>query len=289
MPSTPWRCRCRTATSLRLVQTGPDGGTVLVSQMIAPPDMFNPRQRINENRSFFYQPSGGEDYVLAAHITTKPRDSLAASPINVVLVADVDAVSDEVFEMRERGKFPGQDIVYDFDNVTLVLNALDSLANETRFLDIRKRRPQHRTLARFEEHAREARKDAIAASEQQREDHDKVIRDAMKQIEAARKQVTHWARKQKITDENTIAQEMARRLNLVMRNVEEQSAASDLEYDRKLEQINNDLDAKVVALQGDYKLWAVVVPPIPLLLVAAVVFFYRRAKESEGVSSQRLR
>jgi ABC-2 type transport system permease protein len=36
-------------------------------------------------------------------------------------------------------------------------------------------------------------------------------------------------------------------------------------------------------------LWAVLLPPIPPLLVAIVVFFTRRAKEREGVSRSRLR
>ena len=87
-----------------LVETGPDGGTVPVSKMIAPADMFNPRSRLNEFRSLSYQPSQGEPYVLAAHITGKPRDRVGGSPINVVLVADVDAVNDELFEMREKGQ-----------------------------------------------------------------------------------------------------------------------------------------------------------------------------------------
>ncbi len=42
-------------------------------------------------------------------------------------------------------------------------------------------------------------------------------------------------------------------------------------------------------MQATYKLWAVIIPPIPPLLVAAFVFFNRRAKEREGVSSKRLR
>ena len=42
-------------------------------------------------------------------------------------------------------------------------------------------------------------------------------------------------------------------------------------------------------MQGTYQAWAVLVPPIPLLVVALGVFIYRRVKEREGVSSQRLR
>ncbi len=271
-----------------LVQTGPDGGTVPVSQMISPPDIFDPRPHLNEERSLEYQPSLGQPYVLAAHITNKPGDTLASAPINVVLVADVDAVNDKLFEMRQEGKFPGQDIVYDFDNVTFVLNALDSLAGDTRFLEIRKRRPEHRTLARFEEHAREARKENIAATEAQREEHDKVIRDAESQLKAREKWVAQTAIKKKLGP-TEVSQLMQTELEKVRREVKEKRAESDLKYDRKLEQVNNDLDAKINTLRGEYKFWAVVVPPIPLLLIAGLVFVHRRSKEREGVSARRLR
>ena len=271
-----------------LVETGPDGGTVPVGKMIAPPDMFNPRSRINEFRSLSYQPSQGEPYVLAAHITGKPRDRIGGSPINVVLVADVDAVNDELFEMREKGKFPGQDIEYDFDNVTFVLNALDTLAGDNRFLEIRKRRPEHRTLARFEEHAREARGESIAASEKQREEHDDVIRQATMEVEKVKKRVAKKVAKDHL-DERAAGQLLVTELNNVTRKLEETRADSDLKYERTLEQIDNNREAKIHNMQRWYQFWAVVVPPIPLLAVALGVFIYRRVKEREGVSSRRLR
>ena len=103
------------------------------------------------------QPSNGQQYVLAAHIEGKPADgSRNAAPMNVVLVADADMIGDQFFAWREQGKMPGQDIDFDFDNVTFVLNALDSLADDNRFLELRKRRPQHRTLERFDAKKRQA-------------------------------------------------------------------------------------------------------------------------------------
>ena len=271
-----------------LVETGPSAGTVPVGKMIAAPDMFNPRSRLSEFRSLSYQPSQGEPYVLAAHITGKPHDRMGGSPINVVLVADVDSVNDELFEMREKGKFPGQDIEYDFDNVTFVLNALDTLAGDTRFLEIRKRRPEHRTLARFEEHAREARSESIHASEKQREEHDDVIRQATKEVEKVKKWVANYGRVHHLSDQE-IEQLLATKLNAVVRKLEETRADSDLKYERTLEQIDNNREAKILNMQRSYQFWAVLVPPIPLLVVAAAVFFHRRSKEREGVSSQRLR
>ena len=46
---------------------------------------------------------------------------------------------------------------------------------------------------------------------------------------------------------------------------------------------------QVRAVQDWYKLWAVVLPPIPPLLVGLAVFFNRRAKEREGVARSRLK
>ena len=42
-------------------------------------------------------------------------------------------------------------------------------------------------------------------------------------------------------------------------------------------------------MQDEYKMWAVLLPPLPPLFVAAVVFFTRRAREREGVARSRLR
>ena len=42
-------------------------------------------------------------------------------------------------------------------------------------------------------------------------------------------------------------------------------------------------------MQDKYKLWAVILPPIPPLLVGLGVYFSRRAKEREGVARSRLR
>ena len=49
----------------------------------------------------------------------------------------------------------------DVDNVTFVLNALDALAGDDSFIEIRKRRPQHRVLAEIEDRTEDAREESI--------------------------------------------------------------------------------------------------------------------------------
>ena len=73
------------------------------------------------------------------------------------------------------------------------------------------------------------------------------------------------------------------------RRLEDQEKENHQKYNEEIRKVDDAQEATILAMQGSYKLWAVIVPPIPLLLVAAVVFFNRRAKEREGVSNKRLR
>ena len=61
------------------------------------------------------------------------------------------------------------------------------------------------------------------------------------------------------------------------------------EKERKINKIETELALKVRQVQDQYKMWAVLLPPIPPLLVAVIVFFTRRAREREGVARSRLR
>ena len=121
-----------------LVQTGSESaGTVPVGQIFDPMEGFGRREELSPVRvPVTISPA-------RANNTCWPRTSKGtarggargATPINVVLVADVEMVGDNFFRWREQGGLPGQDIDFDFDNVTFVLNALDSLAGDDRFLE----------------------------------------------------------------------------------------------------------------------------------------------------------
>ncbi len=161
-----------------LVQTASDSvGTIPVAQMSE-----QHREGLSPFRSLYYQPSQNQPFVLAAHIEGTPQG--AAAPMNVVLVADIEMVSDAFFVWRERGAMPGQDINFDFDNVTFVLNALDSLAGDDRFLELRKRRPRHRTLERLDRQTADALKEVDRARKEKSKEHDDSIKKAAQEVQA---------------------------------------------------------------------------------------------------------
>ena len=54
-------------------------------------------------------------------------------------------------------------------------------------------------------------------------------------------------------------------------------------------EINFERDQEVRAVQDRYKMYAILIPPIPPLLLALAVFFRRRELERQGVARERLK
>lgn len=294
-----------------LATTGDRTGTVRYAELLRMTP-FGQSGGLNPNRR--WTPTS-IDYVLAAHIMGKvevapPAEEAAkdaadkkdgkkdekkdekkapAKPreanLNVVVVGDIDMLSQDFFTIREQGNMPEFGMNFDFDNVTFVLNVLDALAGDDRFIEIRKRRPVHHTLARIEERTEDARKKTTIERQQFTEDFDaeeKKLQDAMME---------------KITElqnrKNIDTQQMIIEVAMMKQNLERQREAKleqlRQEKQRNITRIETDLTQKVRDVQFEYKMWAVVLPPIPPLIVALVVFFTRRSREREGVARSRLR
>ena len=215
----------------------------------------------------------------------KAQEKTKESNIDVVLVADVDMLSPEFFHLREQGNIPEMGIHFDFDNVTFVLNVLDQLAGEKNFIAIRNRRLKHRTLARIEERTEKARQEAADARQRFTKKYDEEEKSEQKAFE---EKIAELKQRKGID-----AQTMLVEVGLMQRDLERQRAVKLEQAQREKEtEINaseTELNLEIKRVQGYYKMWAVLLPPIPPLLVALVVFFTRRAREREGVARSRLR
>src|SRR5262249_33788340 len=92
----------------------------------------------------------------AASAAKKPAE------LNVVVVADLDLLASLFFDSRMK-RMPPNELELDSDNVTFVLDILDALADDPRFIAARKQRPMHRPLSSIIKSTEQARDEAEAA------------------------------------------------------------------------------------------------------------------------------
>ena len=241
---------------------------------------------------------GAKEKVAGGGNGDSPATAAAAtpSPLNVIYVGDIDLMSGEFVRMRNE---PNQAINFRFDNVPFVLNLVDAVAGDNRFLEIRKRKPRHSTLRMIELRSAAARDAETAkAAEYQKKYNDEVKKAddaAKKNYEELQKVVDELRRKQSVGEEvDPIEfQEKVRQLQtkqeIETRRAEVEKERLKIERDTELARIQRVRDQEVQKIQNEYKVRATFIPPIPPLLVGLVVWARRRVREREGVSRSRMK
>jgi len=215
---------------------------------------------------------------------SKPKDG----EINVVLVADIDMLHRQFFMLREQGANPERGLDFNFDNVTFVLNVLDMLAGDDRFVEIRNRRPKHRTLTRVDDRVAEFGKETAQIREELQEEFSQTQDELQKGLDQKMQEL-----REDMTKKNLDMLEIARRIALATNDAQRRNDVQierlRQKQDRQIKEAETKQAADIRRVQDTYKMWAVVLPPIPPLLVALGVFLTRRAREKEGVARSRLR
>ena len=261
----------------------------------------------------------------------KPAADKPAQPklLNVVLVSDVDVFSPAFFSVRNMGLGRFEDEIGDFtvDNVAFVLNALDDLAGEKRFMEIRKRRHLYRSLTMIDQVVKKGDQRVASIQQSTKTKMDNQLQDeesrlkkkiaAMEatlktkndEIKELDKKLASLARdpNARSDEANKIAREKKEQKQRLLdeRNqmladlqIDEQATNDRLTNTKKTLEKERDIDIakaekeqalSVRSLQDECKKWSVAIPPILPLVLAAIVFFVRRSAEREGVSRSRLR
>jgi ABC-2 type transport system permease protein len=215
-------------------------------------------------------------HVLAAHITSESDDT----KLNAVFVADIDMISDFFFEERNLGNL---DI--EFDNVTFVLNAVDVLAGDDSFIDLRSRRARHRTLQRVEaskraflEAANKAEKRADREAEEELARRREQLRERVEEIEKD-ESLDPIAQAQMLKQAQEAEQQ---RLALAEAQIEQRK-------NHEIRKIRANTNRQVRALESNIRLWAVWLPPIPALALGLFVFVQRMKAEKQNIVAGRRR
>ena len=210
---------------------------------------------------------------------------VVTSKIDVVLVADIDCLASAFFFVRAQGRETDAEVNWNFQNVSFVLNILDTLADDDRFVEIRKRRAIHRTLTKLDQSTEDARKEAARERVM-------AIGEASQATAVAQQQL-----RDRIAEIDQLQglrpQEKAIRMQMVQsagqRKLDIQITKIQQERDKKLKENDRNLTLEIRKIQDWYKLLSVSIPPIPPLIVGFFVFFHRRKMEQEGVARSRLR
>ncbi|QEG37148.1 Gldg family protein [Bythopirellula goksoeyrii] len=202
--------------------------------------------------------------------------------INAVVVADIDWMIPDFFFIRQSGD---GEILPATQNVTFILNIIDALAGDDRFIEIRKKTREHRTLAKVDESTQKYRDESL----KQQED---FVNEIQKEIEEAQKRFEeNLAAVDKIEGLSPTARDQRKEAVRIreQERLENQMKSIETRRSRKLKQISYATEQEVRGVQDRYKLYAILIPPIPPLLVALYVFFRRRGAEQEGIAKTRLR
>ena len=218
--------------------------------------------------------------------------------IKVVYVSDIDLMIPAFLRIRARPD-EQEDMRWEFENVTFLLNAIDVLASNTDYVAIRKRKPRYTSLKVVESRVEEARDREFAKRIEFQDKYDKAVKEAEAENESAIQsfqsivtdlqkqksegkeinQVELREKMQKLDEQQKV---LERRLGIKKQRFER-------ERERDIKRIQRDVDLEIQRMQFFYKFWAVAIPWIPPFLVGLVVFVRRRLREREGIEKSRLR
>jgi ABC-2 type transport system permease protein len=236
---------------------------------------WEPRPQPNPNAP--HRPSN-EEFVIAARVTGKPAEGQQRG-VNLVYVADLDLMSNQMFEMRRQMK----SLNLQFDNVPFLLNCIDLLAGDDSLLELRKRQPVLRKLVAVEA-AQKGFEDEWQRQREQAEDESK------KALEAAQTRLDEAVNKVK-DDKDLDEQAKVMQIAIAQENENNrfQLAKAQIEQQkqRAIERAAHKREEDRRAIHNGFRLTILFATPIPALLVGIVMFIRRRSRESRIVPQNR--
>ena len=232
--------------------------------------------RFNEYRRHI--PTGIE-YVLGVRVTgrapTPARLADSESPpvpamLNAVVIADLDLISDQFFQLRREAVKDLQ-----FDNVTFILNCVDDLAGDRSLIGIRNRQPRYRTLETIEGKRARFQKEL-------QEEEEKAEEEAKKELDAAQatldKKVEEIRGKTGLDEQSKeiLLDQVQRAEN---RKLESKKAAIEDKKQERIGQAEEEMQQGIRRIENSVRLLAIVIPPLPAILVGFIIFLMQKAKE----------
>jgi ABC-2 type transport system permease protein len=256
-----------TLTVEPLLQTGTLSGFAGFFDLVRPsPEGYvvNPTAR--------HEPQS-QPLTLAVRVRPKNGPPEGGASANVIVIADLDIISDYFFGIRAQAPVNAT-----FDNITFFLNAIDLLAGDEPSIALRNRRTPHRTLDRVERQTRSFMERRTREEQQAEKDASAATTDARNRVSArvqeiqARRDLDDRAKQIMI---RTVQEVESRRLQTLETNIDQVKNA-------RIRASRETMESEVRRIRTAIRLFAVILPPVPVLLIGIVIFVgrERRARES---------
>lgn len=279
-----------------LVSTGEFSGTIPQSEILN--IQRSGLDRATEIRMRRGAPKGAQTVaVLVEGPEPAANASTPSKPIRAVYVSDIDCMARVFLDIRNKPAV-FEEINFQFQNITFVLNAIDVLAGETKYPQVRRHVPTYSTLRLVEAQAEIARQNEAEKRSKFNEQFNEAIANA--ESENAKAEKDFKEKVDKLQNEGAIdpSKQQALIEAIQIYNIKKAQLTKKLEVerdklqrerDRNIRDARREADEAIGEIQNNYKWLAVFVPPIPPLLVGIVVMVSRRLREREGISKNRLR
>lgn len=216
--------------------------------------------------------------------------------IDVVYVADIDVMSPAFLRIRAQ---PDQteELNFQFENVTFMLNIIDTLSQDDDYIDIRKRKTRHSTLKLVERITQRAREVEQSKRKEHMDEFNAKVQEMetknQKDIEEHNKKVAELQQKAKDGEDvyeeyQALVQRRSIYEEKLRRTLEVERESQRRQMDQQVDSSRRAADLQIASTQDQIKLLALTAA-IPPVLVGIIVAVRRRLREREGVSKNRLR
>ncbi|MCA9049033.1 MAG: hypothetical protein KDA89_09925, partial [Planctomycetaceae bacterium] len=259
-----------------LLQTSGESGLLLwddyVSQSFSPFTM-SPTAQLKPNPKRFDDTYA---HVIAAQIKNDSKEN----PLNVIFCSDIDMISDWFFMERNRGNL---DIA--FDNVTFVLNAVDALAGEETFIDLRSRRASLRTLQYVENQVRELRRKL----NEEEKDADKIMNSRLDDARSELQKEIDAVQKRDDLDPRSKAQLLKQKEEQLNRRLELDEQELEQEKNSRIRKAGLEMKREIRRVENFVRMWAYIAPAVLPICFGLLFLGLRQLSESQSITPDRRR
>jgi len=221
-------------------------------------------------------PDSDVPYMLACHCKSKDG---AKRKVNVVMIADLDLISNQFFLVRDK-EWNGLQL----DNIALILNSVDVLADDLTNVALRTRRSQHLTLARVDTARKAVLDSQILAVKEARKAAEKQSEEASKRFKDRGQEIlkrTDLSEDQKQLLVSQLHQDESRRLTIEVAQIKQQT-------EEKVQQLKEQSRADILRTESWFRWTAILLVPFPVILLGAFIGLRRLADERQGIVPDRL-